>query len=82
MHIRSLASAQIPEVTGKSKEVPPGLNRREFELPPGIAKKLEAGGTAPAGILQRFPAAARAQFQPTTPDASTSTSSQQVDISV
>jgi hypothetical protein len=44
--------------SGKSKVVPPGLARRGLDLPPGIAKKLEAGGTAPAGIAKRFPAAA------------------------
>src|SRR5712691_865946 len=56
-------SATRPPVTtplpspGKSKDVPPGLARRGLGLPPGIAKKLENGGTAPAGIAKRSPAA-------------------------
>jgi hypothetical protein len=36
----------------------PGLEGRGLNLPPGIAKKLEAGGIAPAGIAKRFPTAA------------------------
>ena len=41
----------------KSKIVTPGLADRGLSLPPGIAAKLEGGGTAPAGIAKRFPAA-------------------------
>ena len=47
MQVNSLGPAQMPEWPGKSKNVPPGLQHRELGLPPGIAKKLEAGGTAP-----------------------------------
>ena len=43
---------------GRSTKVPPGLARRELDLPPGIAKKIAAGGVAPDGIAKRFPAAA------------------------
>jgi hypothetical protein len=60
MQITSAApttSSQLPS-TSKSKVVPPGLANRGLDLPPGIAKKLEAGGTAPAGITKRFPAVA------------------------
>jgi len=59
MHISSNLSAAAPQLssTGKSEVVPPGLAKRGLDLPPGIAKKLEAGGTAPAGIAKRFPAA-------------------------
>jgi hypothetical protein len=60
MQITSAAptiSSQLPS-TSKSKVVPPGLANRGLDLPPGIAKKLEAGGTASAGIAKRFPAAA------------------------
>lgn len=57
MHISGVVSAHVPQLAGKSKEVPPGLQRRELDLPPGIAKKLEADGTAPPGIAKRFPAA-------------------------
>jgi hypothetical protein len=59
MHISSTGPAapvQIP-APGSSKVVPPGLARRGLDLPPGIAKKLDAGGTMPAGIARRFPAA-------------------------
>ena len=48
---------------GMSKATPPGLARRDLELPPGIAKKLEGGGTLPPGIAKRFPAA----IEPVTP---------------
>ena len=57
MHVSSIGSAHIPQTPGKSKETPPGLQRRELDLPPGIAKKLEAEGKAPPGIAKRFPAA-------------------------
>jgi hypothetical protein len=59
MHISSavpVAPSQ-PSSPGKSKVVPPGLAGRGLNLPPGIAKKLEAGGIAPPGIAKRFPAA-------------------------
>ena len=59
MHISSTAPA-IPaqqSSPGKSKAVPPGLANRKLGLPPGIAKKLAAGGIPPAGIAKRFPAA-------------------------
>jgi hypothetical protein len=59
MHISKTASAipsQLPQ-SGKSKVVPPGLAGRGLDLPPGIARELEAGGVAPAGIAKRFPAA-------------------------
>jgi hypothetical protein len=49
---RSAVSAQL----GKSNVVPPGLARRQLELPPGIAKR-DASGTLPPGIAKRFPSA-------------------------
>ena len=59
MHVSSIGSGAPAQPTspGKSKAVPPGLARRELDLPPGIAKKLEAGGTMPPGIAKRFPSA-------------------------
>ena len=48
---------------GMSKATPPGLARRDLELPPGIAKKVEGGGTLPPGIASRFPAV----IEPVTP---------------
>jgi hypothetical protein len=56
MQISNVGAAHIPVSAGKSKGVPPGLQRRELDLPPGITKKLEAEGTAPRGIVSRFPA--------------------------
>ena len=50
---------------GMSKTTPPGLARRDLELPPGIAKKLEGGGVVPPGIAKRFPAAAAPVTPPT-----------------
>lgn len=57
MHINGVASSGLPDSSGKSKGVPPGLARRELDMPPGIAKKLDGGVEAPSGILKRFPAA-------------------------
>jgi hypothetical protein len=59
MHISSVRQPLTPEpsLTDASKAVPPGLARRHFDLPPGIAKKLEAGASIPRGIAQRFPQA-------------------------
>ncbi len=51
---------------GMSKATPPGLARRDLELPAGIAKKLEHGGALPPGIAKRFPAAAEPVTPPTT----------------
>jgi hypothetical protein len=67
MHISSNLPATAPQLssTGKSEVVPPGLERRGLNLPPGITKKLEAGGTAPAGIAKRFPAATVQVVAPT-----------------
>jgi hypothetical protein len=48
-----------------SKATPPGLASRDLELPPGIAKKLEGGGTLPPGIAKRFPAAIEPVTTPT-----------------
>ena len=56
MHISKTAPSQLPG-SGVSNAVPPGLARRGFDLPPGIAKKLDNGGEVPPGIAQRFPAA-------------------------
>ena len=67
MQISSLGAAHISASAGKSKDIPPGLQRRELDLPPGIAKKLEAGGTAPRGIVNRFPAAAAPTETPSEP---------------
>jgi len=50
---------------GMSKATPAGLARRDLELPPGIAKKLENGGVLPPGIARRFPAAAEPVTPPT-----------------
>ena len=73
MHISSIGSAAPAQLTspGKSKAVPPGLARRELDLPPGIAKKLEAGGTMPPGIAKRFPSGT---VQPVDPQSSPETS--------
>ena len=77
MHISTVGSpapAQLPS-SGKSKAVPPGLARRELGLPPGIAKKLGAGGTTPPGIAKRFPSATA---QPGDPQSSPETSPETV----
>ena len=61
MHISATAPPAVSTTSpasGKSKVVPPGLARRDLELPPGIARKLGAGGAVPPGISRRFPAAA------------------------
>ena len=73
MHVSSIGSGAPAQPTspGKSKAVPPGLARRELDLPPGIAKKLEAGGTMPPGIAKRFPSAT---VQPVDPQSSPETS--------
>jgi len=62
MHISSVRPPLTPEpsLTDASKAVPPGLARRHLDLPPGIAKKLEAGASVPRGIAQRFPQASPA----------------------
>jgi hypothetical protein len=65
MHIPKATGLQLP-TSGMSNVVPPGLERRGLDLPPGIAKKLEKGGEVPPGIAQRFPAA-------TTPTADSAT---------
>jgi hypothetical protein len=56
MHIPKATALQL-SAPGMSKVMPPGLERRGLDLPPGIAKKLEKGGEVPPGIAQRFPAA-------------------------
>jgi hypothetical protein len=60
MHISATkaAVATPPSSPGKSAVVPPGLARRDLDRPPGITKKMEDGGVAPAGVARRFPAAA------------------------
>jgi hypothetical protein len=71
MHIFSIGSAAPAPLTspGKAKAVPPGLARRELDLPPGIAKKLD--GTIPPGIAKRFPSATVQPVDPlTTPETS------------
>ena len=67
MSISSIGPAVTSPFPGKSKDVPAGLQRRELDLPPGIAKKIEAGGTAPRGIVNRFPAAAPVTETPSEP---------------
>lgn len=53
------ATATVPPPSpGKSQETPAGLAKRDLELPPGIARKLENGGEVPAGIAKRFPVTA------------------------
>ena len=37
---------------GKSKEMPPGLAKKE-SLPPGLQKQLEKNGTLPPGLAKR-----------------------------
>ena len=69
MHISKATSLQLP-TSGTSNVVPPGLERRGLDLPPGIAKKLEKGGEVPPGIAQRFPAATT----PTSDSSATGTS--------
>ena len=74
MHIpntRQTVSTQASS-TGKSADVPPGLARRGLGLPPGIAKKLDDGGLAPAGIAKRFPAAAVQPEAPVDPSSDVS----------
>lgn len=93
MHISGTrpAGATQPSSPGKSAVVPPGLARRDLELPPGIAKKLDAGGAAPAGIAKRFPAAAvqpEAPIEPSSdggvlpPDGTTNSTVTSVDLLV
>jgi hypothetical protein len=59
MHISSTLPVTPPQPSSptKSQAVPPGLANRGLDLPPGIAKKLAAGGSVPPGIAKRFPAA-------------------------
>jgi len=59
MHISATkaAIATAPSSAGKSALVPQGLAPRGLALPPGIAKKLDDGGAAPAGIANGFPPA-------------------------
>jgi hypothetical protein len=59
MHISNALPVAAPQLSssGKSKVVPPGLAGRGLNLPPGITKKLEAGGIEPKGIARRFPPA-------------------------
>ena len=82
MQVSGVGTGHIADLVGKSKEVPQGLQRRELELPPGIAKKLDAGGTLPAGILKRFPAAAPAPLVSPQPDQAVGEPSQTLDIVV
>ena len=57
MHISGAAAAIPKQLTSneKSTSVPSGLARRDLSLPPGITKKIEAGGVIPKGIAMRFP---------------------------
>lgn len=49
---------------GKSKQMPPGLAKREH-LPPGLEKHLEKNGTLPPGLAKRdLPANLVAQLPP------------------
>lgn len=50
-----------PFAAGESPEMPLGLARRGFDLPPGIARKIVTGTTLPPGIARRFPPPAPAQ---------------------
>ena len=74
MHVGGISNA--PSLPSTAKSPPPGLSDRNG-LPPGMAKKLEAGDPLPPGIMRRFPAAsAPAPVQDTTappPDSSTGT---------
>jgi hypothetical protein len=74
MHISSTGpvTSTPPTSPGKSQIVSPGLANRDPALPPGIAKKLDAGGTPPPGIAKRFPAAT---ITPTSDMSGTETSS-------
>jgi hypothetical protein len=70
MHISSAVPVPSPlPLSGKSKVVPSGLAGRGLNLPPGIAKRLEAGGIAAAGIAERFPVAT-VQVGTSTPETS------------
>jgi len=75
MSIAPISSSPVPvtPTAGKPKDVPPGLDKRGLELPPGIAKKLENGGSPPPGIAKRFPAAAPTTEPPVAPPAETTT---------
>lgn len=65
---------------GKSRELPPGLARRELELPPGIAKKVDNGGALPTGIARRFAAPAPVtQLPPSAPATGTAPASTSVE---
>jgi len=76
MHISAAGTAVAKPLSSseKSAEVPPGLARRGLILPPGITKKIEAGGTLPEGIGKRFSAAVTPTSLETAPDISTSAS--------
>lgn len=65
MYITSVSLTISLPTTGKTHGVPPGLERRHLDLPPGIAKKIDAGGEAPTAILRRFQGA-----EPSAPDES------------
>jgi hypothetical protein len=70
MHVSSIGAAHIPQAPG-NKDVPPGLQRRDLDMPPGIAKKLDADGTVPPGIAKRFPAAVVPTETPSEPTTDT-----------
>ena len=46
MYITSVSLTISLPTTGKTHGVPPGLERRHLDLPPGIAKKIDAGSQA------------------------------------
>jgi hypothetical protein len=54
MHISSTAPVTSTQPNSPCKSKPPGLANRDLDLPPGIAKKLAAGGVEPPGITRRF----------------------------
>jgi hypothetical protein len=68
MHVSANASvlATTPLVSGKSNLLPPGLARRELDLPPGI-KNRPAGAAQPPGIANRFSSIAPSTTDPVEP---------------
>jgi hypothetical protein len=83
MQISGVGAAHIPPIAGRSKEVPPGLQKRDLALPPGIGTKFATDGTKPPGIENRFPALAATDIPPADSNTdSPATDSTKVDLIV
>jgi hypothetical protein len=80
--MKILGSKALTQASSLSKTLPAGLARRDLELPPGIEKKLAAGGTAPQGIANRFPAETLISPPADTSNGGTTEPVSSVDISV